>query len=128
MMRLKEFLILLLLLIWSEIDTGTGTTTPPPSIQNLAPPPEEASPAITTNDATYSAHFRKKGGKTKQKTLLHSYGVTKYVVFVSDDVYLLGGYAHLELPIPLSTYLDAMNTTSIADRDLGRFGWGLCSR
>jgi hypothetical protein len=32
-------------------------------------------------------------------------------VMISDDVYLLGGYANLELPIPLSAYLDAMNTT-----------------
>ena len=30
---------------------------------------------------------------------------------ITDEVYLLGGYVHLELPIPLSAYLDAMNTT-----------------
>ena len=80
-----------------------------------------ATPAFTASDATYSAHFRKKSGKQKNSAreiskirpqkYFPSFGINKQGDLFSDEVYLLGGYVHLELPIPLSAYLSAMNTT-----------------
>ena len=59
------------LVMWSEIDRRARSTTTAPSIVDLASPPEGAAPALTTSDATYSAHFRKESGKenTKKKQI-----------------------------------------------------------
>jgi hypothetical protein len=68
-MKLKELVAISWLVMWSGVGPGDGTTTtttPIPSVVELAPPPEGAVPAFATSEATYSAHFRKKSGKTQK--------------------------------------------------------------
>lgn len=69
-MKLKEFVTISWLVVWSGVEPGDGTTTTPiPSVVELAPPPEGAMPAFATSKATYSAHFRKKSGENKTNIL-----------------------------------------------------------